>query len=469
MKRTNNRTNRNSDRPTKRKSQTTNSRKRTEESPRTTSDRKRPEIKGDVNKKDAAPKSNPNRKQERLERAKKYSKKPDENGVRHTPSLSKKNTDTRKPEVGEIKKPFDKKPFHSKFSEPQRYDLKKEDIKNARREEKKSRYGDKTESKRTFKENRNHSKDTDRKRFSTRNEDKENRFSRDKNVSENKREEKESGKTKFVKNLQKFSEKRKLNKKPGFVKNPSTLNLSKPTPLSEDGTRLNKYLANSGVAARRKCDEIIEKGEVTVNGKVVREMGYKVKPGDSVKYKNKPIKPVNYVYILLNKPKDYLTTVDDDKGRNTVMELISNATTERVFPVGRLDRNTTGLLLLTNDGDLAQKLAHPSFGAKKIYEVEVDKPVTQADMQKISDGVMLEDGLAIVDGIDYAHHTQRNILGISLHIGKNRIVRRIFESLGYKVERLDRTLYAGLTKRDLPRGRWRYLTEREIIKLKYLK
>ena len=198
-------------------------------------------------------------------------------------------------------------------------------------------------------------------------------------------------------------------------------------------------------------------------------MGYKVKPGDSVKYKNKPIKPVNYVYILLNKPKDYLTTVDDDKGRNTVMELISNATTERVFPVGRLDRNTTGLLLLTNDGDLAQKLAHPSFGAKKIYEVEVDKPVTQADMQKISDGVMLEDGLAIVDGIDYAHHTQRNILGISLHIGKNRIVRRIFESLGYKVERLDRTLYAGLTKRDLPRGRWRYLTEREIIKLKYLK
>ena len=448
----------------------TNNRKRTEESPRTTTDRKKQEGKGESNK-DAAPKSNPNRKQERLERAKKYSKKPDEKGVRHTPSLSRKNTDSRKEEPKENKKPTDKKPFHSKFSEPQKYGVKKETFLKAKREEQKKMYGDKSERypKKTFKENRNHSKDTDRKRFSTRNEDKENRFGRDNKVSENKRYDKETGKTKFVKNLQKFSEKRKVNKRVGFVKNPSTLNLSKPTPLTDDGTRLNKYLANSGVAARRKCDEIIEKGEVTVNGKVVREMGYKVKPGDSVKYKNKPVKPVNYVYILLNKPKDYLTTVDDDKGRNTVMELISNATTERVYPVGRLDRNTTGLLLLTNDGDLAQKLAHPSFGAKKIYEVEVDKPVTQADMQKISDGVMLEDGLAIVDGIDYAHHTQRNILGISLHIGKNRIVRRIFESLGYKVERLDRTLYAGLTKRDLPRGRWRYLTEREIIKLKYLK
>ncbi len=386
-----------------------------------------------------------------MERAKKYSKKPEDRFTRTTKSEDGKKEN----EKGGIKKPF-----HSQFSEPQRYGLKKEDIRKAKREEKNSKYKDKEERfpKKSFKENRLQSKTHGKKDFT---------------VTEKpttKREPQDTGKSKYIKNLQKFSEKKKDTKRGGFLKpNPSTLSLSKPTPLTEEGTRLNKYLANSGVAARRKCDEIIEKGEVTVNGKVVKEMGFKVMPGDNVKHKNKLVKPVNYVYILLNKPKDYLTTVEDDKGRNTVMELISNATNERVYPVGRLDRNTTGLLLLTNDGEVAQKLAHPSFGAKKIYEVEVDKPITQAHMQKISDGVVLEDGVAIVDGIDYAHHTKRNIVGISLHIGKNRIVRRIFESLGYHVERLDRTLYAGLTKRDLPRGRWRYLTEREIIKLKYLK
>ena len=244
----------------------------------------------------------------------------------------------------------------------------------------------------------------------------------------------------------------------------------KATPARKDNTvRLNKYLANAGVAARRKCDELIAQGLVKVNGVVVTEMGHRLQPDDKVTYKGKLIKPVNYVYILLNKPKDYITTVEDERGRQTVMELIAGATQERVYPVGRLDRNTTGLLLLTNDGELAQKLSHPSFGAQKIYEVELNKQVKPDDLTAIANGVELEDGLATVDGIDYAHPVKKNVVGVSLHIGKNRIVRRIFEHLGYDVIRLDRTLYAGLTKRDLPRGRWRHLTEREVIKLKYLK
>lgn len=244
---------------------------------------------------------------------------------------------------------------------------------------------------------------------------------------------------------------------------------SKTPARTDDTVRLNKYLANAGVAARRKCDELIAQGLVKVNGKVVTEMGYRLTKSDKVTYKGKPVVPVHYVYILLNKPKDYITTVEDERGRHTVMELIAGATQERVYPVGRLDRNTTGLLLLTNDGELAQKLSHPSFSAQKIYEVELDKPVKPADLTAIANGVELEDGLAMVDGIDYAHPVKKNVVGVSLHIGKNRIVRRIFEHLGYDVIRLDRTLYAGLTKRDLPRGRWRHLTEREIVKLKYLK
>lgn len=242
-----------------------------------------------------------------------------------------------------------------------------------------------------------------------------------------------------------------------------------PVPKGEKTMRLNKYLANSGVAARRKCDDYIAQGHVKVNNDVVTEMGYRVKEGDKVYFKNKLVQPVNYVYILLNKPKDYITTADDERGRSTVLELVQHATEERVYPVGRLDRNTTGLLLLTNDGDLAQKLSHPSYGAQKLYEVELDKPLSPHDLQSIENGIELEDGLAVVDGIDYAHRTDKAIIGISIHIGKNRIVRRIFEHLGYKVMRLDRTLYAGLTKKDLPRGKWRMLTEREIIKLKYLK
>lgn len=230
--------------------------------------------------------------------------------------------------------------------------------------------------------------------------------------------------------------------------------------------RLNKYLAHCGVCARRKADEFIEAGMVKVNGEIVKEMGHKVLPGDKVSFKGKLIKPQNYVYLLLNKPKDYITTADDEKGRKTVMELIEGATLERIYPVGRLDRNTTGLLLLTNDGDLAQKLSHPSHGAKKVYAVELDRALTYSDMQKIQEGIELEDGIAMIDDIAYAHAVRKDIIGIMLHVGKNRIVRRIFEALGYQVKKLDRTLYAGLEKKNLDRGKWRFLNEKEIKLLK---
>ncbi len=233
--------------------------------------------------------------------------------------------------------------------------------------------------------------------------------------------------------------------------------------------RLNKYIAHAGIASRRKADDLIKDGLVKVNGNVVTEMGYKVQATDKITYNGKIIKPVNHVYILLNKPKDYITTVSDERNRKTVMELISKATTQRVYPVGRLDRNTTGLLLLTNDGELAQKLSHPSHGVEKIYAVELDKPLASADFEKIVEGIHLEDGLATVDDIAYVNPLQKNYIGIKLHVGKNRIVRRIFEHLGYEVVNLDRTLYAGLTKKDLSRGRWRLLTEREIMMLRHFK
>lgn len=237
----------------------------------------------------------------------------------------------------------------------------------------------------------------------------------------------------------------------------------------KEGIRLNKYLSNAGIAARRKCDELIAAGHVKVNGKIIPEMGYKVMPGDRVSYRGKIVIPVRPVYILLNKPSGFITTVEDERGRKTVMSLIAQATQERVYPVGRLDRNTTGLLLLTNDGELAQKLSHPSHGAQKVYFITLDKPVTARDMEAIAGGIELEDGKALVDEIAWPDPLHKEQVGITLHIGKNRIVRRIFEHLGYSVLRLDRTAYAGLTKRDLPRGRWRFLSEREIIRLKYLK
>ncbi|MFP4092578.1 MAG: pseudouridine synthase [Cyclobacteriaceae bacterium] len=231
--------------------------------------------------------------------------------------------------------------------------------------------------------------------------------------------------------------------------------------------RLNRYIANAGVCSRREADSFITLGEVRVNGKVVTELGTKVQLSDKVTFKGKVLNPEKPVYVLLNKPKNFITTTDDPDERNTVMQLVANACKERIYPVGRLDRNTTGLLLLTNDGELADTLAHPSNKVKKLYQVDIDRPISDADFFKIQEGVRLEDGLAQVDEIGLVNDSRKS-LGLQIHIGRNRIVRRIFEHLGYKVVRLDRVMYAGLTKKDLPRGHWRHLTSQEIIKLKYL-
>jgi 23S rRNA pseudouridine2605 synthase len=235
-----------------------------------------------------------------------------------------------------------------------------------------------------------------------------------------------------------------------------------------DLIRLNKFMANSGVGSRREADELIKMGLVTVNGEVITEMGHKVKRTDDVRYEGKKLKAEKPVYILLNKPKGFITTTDDPQERKTVMSLVANAGPERIYPVGRLDRNTTGLLLLTNDGDLADKLTHPSYNVKKIYRVELDKPITKSDFEKIKAGVYLEEGRAIVDDLAIVDGDNQTV-GIELHIGWNRIVRRIFESLGYVVEKLDRVVYAGLDKKELNRGEWRFLKPEEIIKLKHFK
>ncbi|KAA6322982.1 hypothetical protein EZS27_027535, partial [termite gut metagenome] len=230
--------------------------------------------------------------------------------------------------------------------------------------------------------------------------------------------------------------------------------------------RLNKYLANAGICSRREADEFITTGVVTVNGEVVKELGTKIKRSDVVKFHDEIVNLEHKVYILLNKPKDCVTTSDDPQARLTVMDLIKDAGNERVYSVGRLDRNTTGVLLLTNDGDLASKLTHPQYLKKKIYIVHTDKNVTKHDMEKIASGIQLEDGEIHVDEISYTDETKRNQIGIEIHSGKNRIVRRIFESLGYKIIKLDRVLFAGLTKKGLQRGEWRYLTEKEVSFLK---
>ncbi len=232
---------------------------------------------------------------------------------------------------------------------------------------------------------------------------------------------------------------------------------------------LNKYLAHCGIASRRDTVEIINKGLVTVNDLVVKEPGYKVQPKDEIFFNGtKCYVTKNLVYILLNKPKDFITTTDDPQARKTVMELIRHATTERVYPVGRLDRNTSGVLLLTNDGDLTQKLSHPSFEIKKIYEAKLDKNLTKAHFDAIVTGLILEDGQVFVDSLAYADSKDKSIIGIEIHSGRNRIVRRIFESLGYDVKALDRVMYAGLTKKNVERGKCRLLVDKEIRVLKYL-
>ena len=230
--------------------------------------------------------------------------------------------------------------------------------------------------------------------------------------------------------------------------------------------RLNKFLANAGVCSRREADEFIQAGVVSVNGEVVTELGTKVKRSDEIKFHDQPVNVEKKVYVLLNKPKDYVTTSDDPQARKTVMDLVKGACKERIYPVGRLDRNTTGVLLLTNDGDLASKLTHPKFLKKKVYHVYCDKNVTSHDLEQIAAGITLDDGEIHADAISYASETDKKKVGIEIHSGKNRIVRRIFESLGYRVTKLDRVLFAGLTKKNLRRGDWRFLTEQEVNMLR---
>jgi len=240
-------------------------------------------------------------------------------------------------------------------------------------------------------------------------------------------------------------------------------------PATDEQMPLNKFVAHAGVCARREAANLVKEGHVKVNGDIVYEPGYKVSAKDKIEVKGKPVfLQKNLVYILLNKPKDYITTAKDPEGRKTVFELVAHATKERIYPVGRLDRNTTGVLLLTNDGELAQKLTHPSFEIKKIYEVKLDKPLTKKDAEAILNGVTLEDGFIKADAVGYADVKDKSVIGIEIHSGRNRIVRRLFEFLGYDVKNLDRVMFANLTKKNVDRGKWRILTEKEIRLLKYM-
>lgn len=269
--------------------------------------------------------------------------------------------------------------------------------------------------------------------------------------------------------------------KPGFKKpegnsKPNFKNPGKPfkprlkkAPVDDGTIRLNKYISNAGIASRREADELIKSGLAEVNGKVITEMGYKVQPGDVVKFDGNTISAEKNVYVLLNKPKGFITTTKDEKDRKTVMDLVANSTTARIFPVGRLDRATTGLLLFTNDGYLTKKLTHPSHSVKKIYHVVLDKKVTHADLDEIKKGVrLIPEGIAEVDNVSFIEGKPKNEVGIEIHIGWNRVVRRIFEKLGYKVESLDRVSFGGLTKKNLKRGDWRKLDEKEVAFLKML-
>lgn len=259
-------------------------------------------------------------------------------------------------------------------------------------------------------------------------------------------------------------------KKKAYKKNYSNKGKSKPQRDVEDGMiRLNKYIANAGICSRREADDLISSGVVQVNGKTITEMGYRVKPTDVIKYGGQTLRKERLVYLILNKPKDYITTVDDPQKRRTVLELVKDACRERIYPVGRLDRATTGLLMFTNDGDLTKKMTHPRYGVRKIYHVELDKPLKHTDLSQITEGIELEDGLVKVDEITYVGDGRdKSQIGVELHSGKNRVVRRIFEHLGYNVRKLDRVMFGSLTKKDLPRGHWRFLTEAEVGMLKMI-
>jgi 23S rRNA pseudouridine2605 synthase len=255
----------------------------------------------------------------------------------------------------------------------------------------------------------------------------------------------------------------------GVEKTPTMRGRKNPVQQDDGLIRLNRYISNAGICSRRKADELIAAGVVSVNGVPVSELGHKIDPyKDEVRYNGELLKREKKVYVLLNKPKDYITTTDDPQERRTVMQLVEKASRERIYPVGRLDRNTTGLLLMTNDGDLADKLSHPKNGITKIYHVELSKSLSQGDLNKIQFGLELEDGLIKPDSVSYVTGGSKREVGIQIHSGKNRIVRRIFEHLGYDVVKLDRVVYGNLTKKDLPRGRWRFLEEHELIQIKHL-
>ena len=251
-----------------------------------------------------------------------------------------------------------------------------------------------------------------------------------------------------------------------FTPRPQRIEYVLPEIDPNEPIRLNKFMANAGVCSRREADELIQQGVVKVNGVPVTELGTKITRNDVVEYNEKVVTLESKCYVLLNKPKDCVTTSDDPNGRTTVMDLVKGACTERIYPVGRLDRNTTGVLLLTNDGDLASKLTHPKFVKKKIYQVWTDKPISEDDMQRIADGIELDDGPIHADAVSYVSPTDRKQAGIEIHSGRNRVVRRIFETLGYHVVKLDRVYFAGLTKKNLARGKWRYLTQEEVNFLK---
>ena len=236
----------------------------------------------------------------------------------------------------------------------------------------------------------------------------------------------------------------------------------------DEKIRLNRFLSNSGVCSRREADTYIQTGCVTVNGKIVSELGSKVSLSDDVRFNGQQLMPERKVYLLLNKPKGYVTTTDDPQERKTVMDLVENACSERIYPVGRLDKDTTGLLLFTNDGEIAKKLTHPGFTRKKIYHVYLDKPLTKNDLLLIAKGIELEDGFIAADAINYVDENDKCEIGIEIHSGKNRIVRRIFSHIGYEVQKLDRVYFAGLTKKNLSRGKWRFLTQSEINQLKMM-
>ena len=264
--------------------------------------------------------------------------------------------------------------------------------------------------------------------------------------------------------------KKPFNKKPynNTYKPQNNAPIDYPTTTPAE-VRLNKYIADAGICSRRNADMYISAGNVTVNGEVMTTLGYRVKPTDEVRFDGKLLSSEKKEYILLNKPKGFITTTNDEKGRKTVMDLVANATNVRILPVGRLDRATTGLLLLTNDGELTKKLTHPTHGVRKIYHVILDRKLDYKDFMKVQDGLELEDGLIEVDEISYVNNKPKNEIGIKIHSGRNRIVRRIFEHLGYQVEKLDRVVFAGLTKKDLPRGHWRRLTQQEVINLRNMK